>query len=131
MPNELNEIRQACPGADTSFLVECLEAGWSLEICSRNWAFSQNRVIQDLTTQVTDLTTKLDEAKLEIEKFKEPVIGGSKTDRPALKRFQSGVNQIAATGVPRPQAVSRWIVENQEAHREYLDESLAAGKRKR
>jgi len=133
------EIKAECVGAPAEFIVQCQESGAELPQVKANWEARRMAIqaeqaakIETLTATVATLTAELATEKARtapVIKGKEVPAGGSSQNSGELtapQQFKEGVNALAATGLSRAAATSKYVSQNPTVHAAFLAEMKGA-----
>lgn len=109
----VQQIKLACPGADSEFILAQMEAGNSLDDCRTNWMTAQNQRLAELQNGTTPNKPGVDP------------LGGKATGKTCegdpIAAWNAAVEAKLAEGLNNAAAIKAVVQEDPDLHTAYLD----------
>lgn len=123
-PATVAEIKKQCRGVadDPQFIVEVIEAGFTIEEALSLWADRQQERIEQLQKDREEEARKREEAEKKAASGVPPLDEGddSEPNEGLATEFIDLVNQKVKRGMSRQKAVSRVVKEHPEVHARFV-----------
>lgn len=133
----LAELKQACPGANSDFLVAALDKGLTSKAASSEWCAklsADNGKLELANTELTAKVTQLTEEIATLKASHEKAVTELKAEHAVALAKAGGQKPVAGTFQPLPEGGTQTVVEGSvsavEQWNESVKELMAAGKTK-